>query len=194
MTKLALTPVLTLMMISAANAAEEAHGGGDENLFAGSMAQGIAAVIVFVILFAVLYKMAWGPILKGLQDREGKIKSDLDSAEKAAKDAQATLKEYEVKLAQAQETSRKLIEESRVEAERVAAQIKDQTQAEIKQIKDKATRDITAAKEQALSELYVQAAAMSTQIAGRILKRELNAADQQAIVDESLAQLKAENN
>ena len=61
-------------------------------------------------------------------------------------------------------------------------------------MKDKAARDINAAKEQAITELYSQAAIMSTQIAGRILKRELNADDQQAIVDESLAQLKAENN
>lgn len=193
MTKFMLTPALSMLMISVAQAAEDAHA-TDETLFAGTIAQGIAAIIVFVILFAVLYKMAWGPILSGLQDRENKIKSDLEEAEKAAQDATATLKEYQVKMAQTAEESRKLIEESRVEAERLAAVLKDQTQTEIKQIKDKATSDIQAAKEQAVTELYTQAAAMSTQIAGRILKRELNADDQQAIVEESLAQLKAENN
>ncbi len=165
-----------------------------DNPFAGTIYQAIAAAIVFIVVLVVLKKMAWGPILTGLQDRENKIKGDLESAEKAANDAQSTLKDYEAKLAAAQEEARQIIEESRVDAQRVAAQLKDQTQSEITQMKDKATREITAAKEQALTELYTQAATMSTQIAGRILKRELNAADQQAIVDESLAQLQAENN
>ncbi|MFG0250127.1 MAG: F0F1 ATP synthase subunit B [Phycisphaeraceae bacterium JB051] len=167
---------------------------GGDNPFAGTIYQGIAAAIVFIVVLVILKKLAWGPILTGLQDRENKIKTDLEEAEKSAKDATATLKQYEAKLAAAQEESRKLIEEARGEAQRVAAQLKDQTQTEITQMKDKAARDINAAKEQALTELYAQAAVMSTQIAGRILKRELNADDQQAIVDESLAQLKAENN
>lgn len=165
-----------------------------DNPFAGTIYQAVAAVIVFVALLVILRKMAWGPILTGLQDRENRIKSDLESAEKAAGDADATLQDYKAKLAAAQEEARTIIEASRVEAERLAAQLKDQTHSEIKQIKDKATRDIEAAKQQAVTELYAQAAAVSTQIAGRILKRELNAADQQSIVDESLAQLKAQNN
>lgn len=165
-----------------------------DNPFAGTIYQAIAAATVFIVVLLVLKKMAWGPILTGLQDRENKIKGDLQAAETAARDANKTLTQYQAKLAEAQDEARKIIEQGRVDAERLAAQIKDQTQSEIKAIKDKATRDITAAKEHALTEIYTQAAAMSTQIAGRILKRELNAADQQAIVDESLAQLQAENN
>ena len=142
----------------------------------------------------LLYKFAWGPILTGLQDREGKIKGDLEAAEKASKDAQAALAEYETKLAEAQEASRKIIEEGRNEAQRLSAQLKDQTLADISQIKEKSVRDIEAAKQQAITELYTEAAALGTQIAGRILKRELNAQDQQDIVEESLAQLKAQSN
>jgi F-type H+-transporting ATPase subunit b len=162
--------------------------------FVGTIYQALAAAIVFIVVLVVLKKMAWGPILTGLQDRENKIKGDLESAEAAAKDAARTLADYKAQLAHAQVEANKIIEKGRDDAERLAAQLKDQTQSEIKAIKDKATRDITSAKEQALTEIYAQVAVMSTQIAGKILKRELNAADQQAIVNESLAQLQAENN
>ena len=194
MTKFIFTPVLTLLMISVAQAAEKTSAAGEETLFAGTILQSMAAIISFLILLAILYKFAWGPILSGLQDREGKIKGDLEAAEKASKDAQAALAEYQTKLAQAQESSRKIIEEGRNEAQRLSAQLKDQTLADIKQIKEKSVRDIEAAKQQAITELYTEAAALGTQIAGRILKRELNAQDQQDIVEESLAQLKAQSN
>lgn len=162
---------------------------GGANPFAGSIYQGIAAVLVFLILLAVLYKMAWGPILKGLQDREGKIKEDLESAERASAEARKKAEEYDRKLAEAQTEARSVIEQARGDAEKVAADLKAQTQREIDAMRERAQADIRAAKEQALSEIYAQAAELSTQIAGRILRREINADDQRRLVEESLAEL-----
>ena len=56
-------------------------------------------------------------------------------------------------------------------------------------MKERAEAEITSAKDAALSEVYAQTAELSTQIAGRILKREINAADQQQLVSDSLAEL-----
>ncbi|MDP6153332.1 MAG: F0F1 ATP synthase subunit B [Phycisphaeraceae bacterium] len=186
LTRIAITGAAALALMPAvALAADDGN-----NLFAGTLLQSLAAIIAFVILLVVLRKFAWGPILSGLQDREAKIKGDLEEAEKAANEANATLTEYKAKLADAQEQARAMIDQSRGDAQRVAAEIKDDTQNEINQMKERAQQDIGAAKEQALGEIYQQTAALATDVAGRILQRQIDETDQQRLVDESLGQLK----
>ena len=82
-----------------------------------------------------------------------------------------------------------VVEEARKSAELAAAKIKADTESEIAKMKERAQAEIAAAKDQALGEVYAQTAELSTQIAGRILKREINASDQQQLVSESLAEL-----
>lgn len=163
--------------------------GGDSNPFVGTIYQSIAAVVVFLSLYLVLKTKAWGPILKGLQDREEKISTDLANAERSAKMAQDTLQEYQTKLNEAQDEARRVIEQARTDAQRVAAQLKDQTKNEIDAMRERAERDIAAAKEQAVADLHDMTAELSTAIAGRILQREINAEDQKALVDQSLQEL-----
>ncbi len=162
-------------------------GGGSGDVFAGTFAQSIAAAIVFLILLTVLWKFAWGPILTGLQDREQKIKADLDQAQAAADEARATLEQYQRQLAEAAAEAGRIIEQGKADAHKIAASLKDQTQAEITQIRQRAQADIQSAKQQAISDVYAQAATLATGVAGQILGREVKAADHQRLIDESIA-------
>jgi len=173
-------------------AAEAAHGEAAPSVFAGTIAQSIAAAIVFLILLGLLYKKAWGPILQGLQDREKRIKDDLEQAERSSREADEKLAEYKEQLANAQAESRKLLAEARADAERVAAQLKATAKGDVDQIRQRAQQDISAAKEQAINEIYAQTASLATQVAGRILQREIRPEDQQQLVEESLQQFRSE--
>ena len=182
--------LITTLAINAATFAADTDGTQEPpSVFEGTIAQSVAAVIVFLVLLGVLYKKAWGPILTGLQDRENKIKSDLESAEKQAVEAAQTLDAYRTQLKEAQAEAAGLIEQARKDAEQVAAKLRSDTEADIKSIKDRATSDIASAKEQAVKDIYAQAAQLSTTIAGRILQREINADDQQQLVQASLNEL-----
>ena len=56
-------------------------------------------VLSFSILFWILYKYAFPPILKTLENRERKIRESLDQAEEnRSATAEQKLKEYEAKL------------------------------------------------------------------------------------------------
>lgn len=182
-----LAPMFVLALPVMAFAADD--GNHEPNVFAGTVAQSIAAAIVFLILFAILYKKAWGPILTGLQDRETKIKTDLEQAEKAAGEAKQTLELYKEQLASAQEEAKRVIDQARGDAQKIAAQLKSDAEKEINTLRDRATQDITSAKEQAVNEIYSQTASLATTIAGRILRREINESDQEQLVRESLAEL-----
>jgi F-type H+-transporting ATPase subunit b len=167
-----------------------AAGGAGGNPFEGRIYQGIAAAVVFLVLFVVLKAKAWGPILKGLQDRENKIKEDLDKAEKSAGEAANTLKEYQERLAAAQDEARQIIEKGRTDAETIAGQLKEQAQTDLDQMKQRATDEIEAAKQRALGEIYAQTATLATHVAGSIIGKELSVDDQQGLVDDALAKYK----
>ena len=79
-------------------------------------------------------------------------------------------------------------ETATADAEKVATGLRMQAQQEAEEIKERANRDIDAARKSALSDIYAQAAELSTNIASKILRRNLNPDDQRDLVNSSLEQ------
>jgi F-type H+-transporting ATPase subunit b len=139
---------------------------------------GTVTIVIFVVLVAVLGKYAWGPILKGLKDREDKIRKDLSDAEAARAKAQASLDEYNRQLATAEQKVRDMLSQATRDAENLATQIRARAQQEAEETKERAIKDIDAARDQALSDIYQQT-----------IRRNLNADDQRDLVNQSLQEL-----
>lgn len=173
----------------AADAADDGGHGEDRELMTIKWQEALYTIIVFVLFFVVLSVFVWPKILASLKAREDKVRGDLKGAEDAATAATATLAEYKQQLAEAQKEALQIVDESRGAAQQVAAQLKEQAQADMSKMRERAEADINAAKERAVSEIYEQTAALATQVAGKILRREINAGDQESLVRESIAKL-----
>ncbi len=185
MTRLA----LALLLISPATVLAAEAGGGPPSPFAGTIAQSIAALLVFFIVFLVLRAKAWGPILKGLNDREDKIRNDLLSAEKARGEALSMLDSYKKQVANADSEVREKLAAAQKDAEAIAGRLKAQAQTEIEEMKTRATKELDESKRAAMAELRTQAATLSTGIATRILKRNINESDQAELIKSALEEL-----
>jgi F-type H+-transporting ATPase subunit b len=146
-------------------------------------------LIIFVLLLAILYPTAWKSVLAGLKAREERIRKDIADAEAARAKAEATLREYNAQLKTAEDKVRQMIADATAQGERVATDIRMRSQKEAEEAKQRATAEIEEAKKQALREIYQQAAELSTSIASKILRRSINASDQENLVRESIAQL-----
>ena len=135
--------------------------------------------MIFIGLIFLLRKYAWVPILSAVNERETSIKDALDSAEAARKemetlqtDNQRILKEAraekEVMLKEARNTRADLIntakEEAKVEAEKIIIQAQEAIQNE---------------KRAAINELKKQVASIATNIAEKVLQKELESNDKQ---------------
>ncbi|HEX2163125.1 MAG TPA: F0F1 ATP synthase subunit B, partial [Thermoanaerobaculia bacterium] len=144
-------------------------------------------VVVLLLVFWVLSKYAWGPVLSGLQGREDFIRRSLEQARGERDEAHRLLGEYEAKLAAARGEIEAMIEEARRDAavlrEREEAAAKD----EARQILDRARREIDLARDNAVAELYRRTTDLATLAAGRILERELQPADHERLIAESIA-------
>ncbi|MFG0328600.1 MAG: F0F1 ATP synthase subunit B [Phycisphaerales bacterium] len=154
----------------------------------------IAAILMFLVLFFLLKKSAWGLILNALNEREVKIRTEIESAENARAQAQAALEEYEKELAKARAEAGEMIASARQSAEKVADELRAKNEAEIVAMKERAKQDIEAAKRAAITDLYNETARLSTTIAEKILEREISAADHEKLVDDSLQQLASMKN
>lgn len=182
--------IATILMLTPA-VALAAEEGGNPTPFAGTLAQSIAAIVVFLIVFFVLKAKAWGPILKGLQDREEKIRKDLQDAEQAREAAQAKLAEYQKQLADAEAKVRDIFAKATADAEAAGTRIKMQAQQEAEQLKERAMAEIEQSRRNALAELQQQAVSLATAMAGKILRRQITEADQAELIKSSLAELQA---
>jgi F-type H+-transporting ATPase subunit b len=153
----------------------------------------ITTLVVFVGLLVVLSKTAWGPIVSGLRAREEKIRNDIETAERSRAKAEQTLREYQQQLAAADAKVREIIVQAQLDAEKVATSIRMKAQQEAEEIKERATRDIENARKAAVIAFSEQAATISTQLASKILSRNLNPDDQRELVRSGLEQLQSAN-
>ena len=170
------------------------HGddhGGEPNLFAGSILQSLAAIVAFVLLLLILRKYAWNQILTGLQDRENRIKGDLEHAAGKHAEAQKVLADYENQRRGLQAEGQKIIDEARKAGEAVKQKLVADAEAHAQRLREQAKREIAAAKETAIAEVYEKSAVLSTEIAAKILGREIDADAQQDLVGESLREFES---
>lgn len=182
------------------NAAVSEHGDdaehGDDDAEASLLrppAEGVATaittLIVFLGLVAILGKYAWGPIATGLKAREDKIRQDIAEAEAARARSEATLREYQAQLATAEQKVRDLLAKATADAEQIATGVRARAQQDAEESKERATREIDAARKDAVRQVHEQAALLATNVAEKILRRNLNPDDQRDLVTASLDQL-----
>jgi F-type H+-transporting ATPase subunit b len=150
---------------------------------------GVTALIVFTIAFGVLAVLVWPKITKALDEREAKIKHEIESAEQAREQAKAALAEYQRNLASARDEANQMIAKAKADAKATAEEMRNRNQAELTEMKQRATREIDSAKHAAISALHSEATNLAIAIAGKILEREITPGDQKRIIEESLHQL-----
>lgn len=148
---------------------------------------------VFILLLVILGKFAWGPIAEGLEKREHSIAAHIAGAEKAHRDAQAMLSQYEAKLSSVQDEVRAIIDEARRDAEHTQQEIVAKAQADAATFRDRAIREIDTATAGALKELSERSAHLAVDLAGKIIRQRLTPADHAQLIAEAVARFPQES-
>jgi F-type H+-transporting ATPase subunit b len=174
---------------AAHGAAQGSDTGGQSNLFAGDVGNAVWTLVIFLLVLFVLGKYAWGPILTALQGREQFIRDSLEKAKHEREAAEALLRDYEERLANSRAEATAIVEEGRRDAEAVRHRILAEAKEEGERTIERAKREIQLATDTATKELYTLSARLATEMAGRILGRELGPQDHERLVGEAIDQL-----
>src|SRR5438128_9136765 len=190
MRRVAILIALPLLLILASSPSVWSAEGEKMNIFdPADIPLGIWSIVVFVILLVVLKKYAWGPILEGLQKREQTIESAVRDAQKARDEAQRLRDQLQREVDKAHEKVRDILDEGRRHAQQVTEEMIAKARAEIQAERERLRREIEMARDQALQELWKQAADLATMISAKAIRRQLSAEDHRRLVDEALTEL-----
>jgi F-type H+-transporting ATPase subunit b len=185
--------MMNVLMLAFQEGAHAAHAAGhpehSQVIDTANWLPSVTALVVFVIAFGVLAVKVWPQIVKGLDDRENKIRDEIRSAEEAREQAKAALAEYERSLSKARDEANAMITQARADAKATAEELRSRSAAELAEMKMRAAKEIETARQVAITSIYNEAANLGASIAGKILHREINARDQQGLVDASLQEL-----
>ena len=189
-----LTTLALALVPLVARAAEAGHGEGEAriSLFSGDIGVAFWTVLIFVAVLMVLGKFAWKPLLASMQAREDFIADALQKARDERDLAEQRLAEYEQKLAAARAEASAIVEEGRRDAEAVKARIEATAREEGDKMLARARREIGLASDKAVKDLYSTSARLATEMASRVLEREIRPADHERLLADALSELTEE--
>jgi len=143
-------------------------------------------VVSFGILLWVLYKFAFPPILKILEERERKIRENLEQAERHRLEAERKLQEYEAKLNAASRDAEAVMAQAKERAQRLLEENEQRLAADAERIKGDTAREIDHERRKAIQEIRAQTTDLALLVAEKVVGRTLNDQDHRRLADEAL--------
>lgn len=137
------------------------------------------SVIIFLLFWFLMYKYAFKPITASLKAREVGIQDSLDEAKKAREEMQNLKAENEKILEQAREERMAILNEAKEIKNKTINEAKGKAEDEAKRIVENARVEIENQKKAAMIEVKNKVGTMAIDIAEKILKKELNANQEQ---------------
>ena len=146
-------------------------------------------LITFGIALFILWKFAFGPIQKVIDERRADIQNSTDAAEETRAEAHRLLEEYKATLAKVRTEAEEILERSRTTGEHARAEIMAEARAQSERVLEQAHEQIERDTRAAVRELKGQIAEFTALATEKVVTGSLNAADQQRLIDEALAEL-----
>ncbi len=131
-------------------------------------------LVSFLIVFFLLKKFAWKPILNMLHEREDSIDQALKAADKAKEDMKKMQADNERILDEARTEREKIFREAQEVKDKIIGEAREQANKEKEKIMTDARSSIEAEKNAAIREIRDIAAELSVQIAEKLLRNELS--------------------
>jgi F-type H+-transporting ATPase subunit b len=151
----------------------------------------VSQVVSFLIVAGLLYKFAYHPILKILEERRQRIADGLANADKIKAELASTESARQEVLSKANAQANKLIEEARAAAARVQEQETQKAIAAAEQIIAKAKEAAAQDHDRMLSDLRKEVGRLVVDTTSKVTGKVLSADDQKRLAEETSKQLAA---
>ena len=143
-------------------------------------------IITFVVMMLILWKAAWRPIVDALDARAEKVRFEIDNAERTRQEAEKLLTQHKAMMDNARNEASQIIAKGREEAEKMKNEIVEKANTESRTIAERAKKEIELAKDKALADIKTEVVLLSTEIASKIISKNIKPEDQKALVEEAL--------
>ncbi len=140
-------------------------------------------LLAFLIVFFILKKFAWKPILKSLGEREDNIANSIATAEKVKLEMAQLKNDNEALLVQAREERALMLKDAKETKDKIIGEAKEAAKEQASKIIADAQAIINNQKMAALTEIKNQVGILVVEVSEKVLRRELsNKTDQESYI------------
>jgi F-type H+-transporting ATPase subunit b len=148
--------------------------------------------INFLVVVALVTKFAYKPLMKALADRQERIASNLETADKERAAAEELRREYQEQLAQARTQAQTIVDKATKMAEQLKEEILTEARNENARLLKVAQEEIAREQERAVTQLRNEMVSLSMAAAAKIIGRNIDAAVNAELVGEFIDKLDQE--
>ena len=154
----------------------------------------IWGAISFTVLLLLMFKFVFPKMNAALGERSDKIEGNLGRAQEEFDKAQALHKEYEQKLAEAQQEAQRIIAQANANATQLEVQLRAKAEDEAQRIVERARQEVQAERQRAITELRGEVGTLAIDLASRVVGESLDRDRHMRLVDQYVAQLSGQGN
>lgn len=146
-------------------------------------------LITFIIVAFVLKRVAWGPILKAVEEREKQISGAIESAKHERAQAEKLLNEQKTAIAQARQEAAEMMRKNQADMEKFRDDLMAKSRKEAEDYKAEARRTIDEERRKAAAELKGEAVSLALAVAEKLLVEKLDDAKHRHLAEQFIADL-----
>lgn len=146
-------------------------------------------IVNTIILFIVLRKILFKPVLNIIDSRENAIKEDIATGERAKNEGLALKAEYEKKLSTAKSEGQEIIKQATIRAEQKSEEIISNAKEEANSLKDRANKDIAQEKEKVMNELKNDISSIAILAASKVIEKDIDQAKHEEMINKFIEEV-----
>ena len=146
----------------------------------------IAQVVNFLILFGLLYLVAYKPVLKMLDDRSNKVKSSLEQAEVIRAQAEKAQEDFKVQIAEASKQGQLVIERASKTGDEIREKAKVEAQTEAEALIVRAKAEIRRERDEVIDELRKEFADLTILAASKVIGKSIDKTTHREMINQVL--------
>ena len=146
----------------------------------------ISAVFV---LFLIASHLLFNPVRNMMQQRQEKIKDELDNAAKDMADARKLKEEYEAKLKEIDKEAESILSEARKKALENESRIVAEAREEAARIIERANVEAELEKKKAADEVKREMVVLASLMAGKVVSAAIDTTVQDSLIEETLSEI-----
>lgn len=146
-------------------------------------------LIAVFVLFAIMSYFLFNPARKMLNERQSKIKGELDDAKSNMEEANRLREEYEAKLRDINKEAEGILSEARKKAMANENQIIAQAKEEAARIMERARVEAELEKQKVSDQVKTEIISVASLMAGKIVAASIDTKVQNQLVDETLKEM-----
>jgi F-type H+-transporting ATPase subunit b len=185
---------LVLLLAAAPDALAAQEQGSKVDLLTPHGGLMLWTLLIFIGLFFILSRYAFGPITRAVEAREQALQDAIDQAKRDREEAARVLAEHKTQLEGARSEAQHIIAEGRAVGEKLRAEMIEETHKQQQDMLERARREIAGERDRAIAQIREEAVDLALAAAGKVIEKNLDDSANRKLVEGYLASANVRGN